>query len=178
MGTYRSGWRDLVRCDVLLTTDPPASSKDSDGFARVEQKKSRKTDAKAYESRIAELEEAAQQWADPFTANAQMRHTFRAEKYALWEKEKCDRDLRTRIGWADDRILLPPTSTEPGYTTPDIHRAWDAAQDERAAQRLSHSSGRQRLSHAKMTSSLSPSARTLAERLLASGARRSGGQKR
>lgn len=149
----------------IYNTDDKPDDAPLDAFAQVEKAKKTKERTSAHEARIAELEEhSANHWADPFRANAHLRSTFREERRAMYEQQKRDVDLRKRIGWDDDRLLLPRSSKEAGYSTPEIRRKWTQAQEERhKAQLFAPSSKR---AHSAMTKELNPAARTLAERLL------------
>ena len=94
--------------------------------------------------------------------NARLRKAFRTEKHARIESELRDATLRERIGWSQDRILEPASSTEHGYTTPDIRRAWSESQRNR---KDSQRTPRQD-SSLRSAQHLSPAAQKLARRLI------------
>lgn len=148
---------------VIGKSEKTTSGKDG-AFADIERQNIVKNNASSYQDRIAELEQvSAVQWSDPYMVNAQLRKAFRAEKHARIERELRDANLRERIGWSQDRILEPVSSTEPGYTTPDIRRAWSEAQDAREKPPQAH-----RKDHSlRSAKHLAPAARKLAGRLIA-----------
>lgn len=146
----------------------PSDKKDADAFALLELEKHREKQSTIQQDRVLELEKlSADQWSDPFGKNAHLRKNFRREKRARVRRELQDAELRRRIGWDSDRKLASPSSSEPGFTTPDIRRAWRQAQDARPydlSSRVQRTS--QKLS-TKASNSLSKAGQSLADRLLA-----------
>ena len=147
----------------------PGMSERDGAFAQLEKQQQQKQNAHTYQERVAELEQvSAERWTDPYGINAQLRKTFRAEKHARLRRELSDASLRERIGWSQDRLLAGPSSSEPGYSTPDMRQAWVQAQDAKERTRLEHPSRRvrDRKLPSKAVQSLTPAAQSLAGRLL------------
>ena len=150
--------------DVVIGRSEQSASSMDGAFADVERQNLVKGNVSSYQDRIAELEQvSAEQWSDPYTMNARLRKAFRTEKHARIESELRDATLRERIGWSQDRILEPASSTEHGYTTPDIRRAWSESQqarkDSQRTPRQDHS--------LRSAQHLTPAAQKLARRLIA-----------
>lgn len=151
---------------MLTVDDKPLSEKDG-AFAQLEKQKQVKHNISACQQRVAELEHvSADQWSDPYTVNANLRHTFRVKKDGRLKRELSDAALRERIGWSQDRIMAPPTSSEPGYTTPDIQRAWADAQIKKQRANIGKSSTSQHGLRFKSTKHMTPAAQNLARRVL------------
>ncbi|WFD27305.1 Protein saf4 [Malassezia nana] len=141
------------------------SEEPSDAFTLLEQEKNRKKQAMAHQDRVIELEQrSAEQWADPFAKNAQMRKRFRREKRAKLRRELQDAELKKRIGWDPDQFLASPSSSEPGFATPDIRRTWRQAQEAKRLQKLGSTAQTKPQKH---TQGLSKAGQSLADRLLA-----------
>jgi len=149
--------------DVVIGGSEQGTSRKDGAFADIERQNLVKSNVSSYRDRIAELEQvSAEQWSDPYTMNARLRKAFRTEKHARIESELRDATLRERIGWSQDRILEPASSTEHGYTTPDIRRAWSESQRNR---KDSQRTPRQD-SSLRSAQHLSPAAQKLARRLI------------
>lgn len=151
--------------DVVVIGKKETLTSEKDGaFVDIEHRNMVKHNALSYQDRITELEQvSAEQWSDPYTVNAQLRKAFRAEKHARIERELRDANLRERIGWSQDRILEPASSTDNGYTTPDIRRAWSEAQAARKHPRQTNLQDHSFRSARHLT----PASRKLAGRLIA-----------
>lgn len=120
---------------------------------------------RVHQDRVIELEQrSAEQWADPFAKNAQMRKRFRREKRAELRRERRDSELKKRIGWDPNQFLASPSSSEPGFATPDIHHAWRQAQEAKRLQKLGSTT---QANPRKRTQGLSKAGQSLADRLLA-----------
>ena len=149
-------------------TVDPSEKQDADAFALLEKEKLRKTQTAVHQDRVLELEKlSAEQWSDPFSKNAQMRKSFRREKRARLRRELQDADFRRTIGWDSSRILASPSSSEPGFTTPDIRRAWRQAQDGRRYKLSSNLEHTTQRPSPRITQGLSKAGQSLADRLMA-----------
>ena len=96
-----------------------------------------------------------------------MRKSFRREKRARLRRELQDADFRRTIGWDSSRILASPSSSEPGFTTPDIRRAWRQAQDGRRYKLSSNLEHTTQRPSPRITQGLSKAGQSLADRLMA-----------
>lgn len=153
----------------------PAGNQDADAFSLLEQEKTRRRQTSIQQDRVLELEQrSAEQWSDPFAKNAHMRSIFRREKHARLRKELRDAELRKRIGWDPDRILASPSSSEPGFTTPDIRRAWRKAQDARPYDQSHRLSCNAQRTSSRTTQGLSKAGQSLADRILANSKSKGG----
>lgn len=85
--------------------------KEEDAFANLDKKKQEEKKEKQRQSRIFQLESHSQKnWSDPYTLNSQLRSQFRKEKRRRTEQLEKDLNLKQRIGWNEDQVLVSPST--------------------------------------------------------------------
>lgn len=95
---------------VYDSEEKKEKGEDGDAFAQLERNQTERKKGKEREERIFELEELSKRTGeDPYTVNAGLRKGFRKEKRKRTEQLERDLELKKRIGWQDDRLLLPST---------------------------------------------------------------------
>lgn len=78
-----------------------------DPFAKLEKQKVEENKAKERQARVEELEkEARKKWSDPYALNEKLRRSFRRGKRRRTEQMEKDIELKNRIGWNDDKLLV------------------------------------------------------------------------
>lgn len=81
-----------------------------DAFAKVEQHSKDTLKAKQRQKRIEELQEAQERtWSDTHGANARLRGLFRKDKRARVEQLERDLELKEKIGWREDSVVVART---------------------------------------------------------------------
>lgn len=93
----------------IYDVESKSSGKDeeNDAFENLEKKLTEKEKAKKRFERLKELQSVADAHSsDPYTLNASLRDSFRREKKQRLQIQANDDDLRKRIGWNPDRLLL------------------------------------------------------------------------
>ncbi|EST06864.1 CWC16 protein [Kalmanozyma brasiliensis GHG001] len=81
-----------------------------DAFAVVEKQTKEKSKAKERQKRLEELEQEQERtWSDPYSVNARLRSGFRNEKRARVEQLGRDLELKRRIGWSEESVLVHRT---------------------------------------------------------------------
>lgn len=105
---------------------PDADGK-QDAFAAVEKQTKEKSKAKERQKRIDELErEQERTWSDPYSVNARLRSGFRREKRARVEQLERDLELKRRIGWSEESVLVgrtPRSDERDGRAWEDARRS-------------------------------------------------------
>ncbi|KAN0065799.1 Protein saf4 [Thecaphora frezii] len=87
--------------------DSSAKDKPVDAFSQLEKRESDRDKAIRLTERVLELEEHNEaRWSDPYTLNAKLRDTFRKEKRVRTAKIIRDLELKKRIGWREDAVLV------------------------------------------------------------------------
>lgn len=99
--------------DTPDAPDAPAEeARPGDAFASVEKESREKDKAKERQKRLQELEAAQEVWCDPAAENARLRRGFRREKRKRVRETEGDREVKSRIGWGEERVLLPSPGEE------------------------------------------------------------------
>lgn len=81
-----------------------------DAFSALESQEKLKSRAKARQARFEQLESHSHRtWADPYTLNASLRTKLRNQKKSASHQLQLDLQLKDRIGWHHDQLLLSPT---------------------------------------------------------------------